>query len=232
MNALAVALARWQHAAGAYWPYVCAAPFLCDRIVRADGVVRRGQGCSLAPPRRLPALARALAASAAAVPSDLHPAIFVDLPPVQSLAATVDLVDAGFVVVPIIQRWVVVPAVLDCRSLVARLAWAGRQVRRPVAERGVVFLLDGDRDGTRARNARNFRVFDNRYQYPADRFPPASFLGKRAVDVLYWITPTGIAPDLTSYAAELREHFPERFVQMAARKPRGGPERLAGVDGA
>lgn len=231
MTALAVALARWQHAAGAYWPYVCAAPFLGDALPPANGaVVGEGHGPSAA--ARLPVLARAFVETLAAIPSDIHPAIFVDLPPDQSLAAAADLVDAGFVVVPIIQRWVSSPAVLDCRPLVARLLRSGRQVRRPSVERGVVFFLDGDRDGLGAARVETPRAFDNRYQYPTDRFPPASFLVARGVDVLYWIAPAGIAPDLQSYAAELREHFPERFVQMAAREPRGGPKPRAGVEGA
>jgi len=79
------ALARWQHAAGPYSPYVCAAPFL---------VPLTGLGATLAPrlPRRL---ARRIAAL---VPAG--GALFIDLPPEQTLGAAPDLSRRGLLTVP------------------------------------------------------------------------------------------------------------------------------------
>lgn len=191
MIAPLAALARWQHAAGEYWPYVCAAPFLGDHPLPT---ARR--------PRRAP-VARWLVGMATALPAEARPAIFVDLPPAATLGATPDLADLGFHVVPVIQRWAAHPAVLDCRALVDRLVLYAALIHRPVSERGVVFLLDGDREGPDRRPDFAPRVFDNRYTYSSDRFPPPTFLRARRIESLSWVGPSDIAQDLRPYLEDL-----------------------------
>lgn len=191
---LSVALARWQHAAGAYWPYVCAVPFLGDTV--PGSAARAGQT----------RLGRWLVKTTTAIPVERHPAIFVDLPPVQILPATPELIGLGFVVVPVIQRWIARPAVIDGAALVRQLAYFATRVRRVPDERGVVFLLDGDRAGPDAKAAAS-RAFDNRYDYSRDRFPPASFLRARGIDSLYWTSLSEPAEDLRPYWDEQKEEF-------------------------
>jgi hypothetical protein len=113
----------------------------------------------------------------------------------------------GYLVVPIIQRWVAAPAVLRCERLLGLLVEYGRQVARPDAPRGVALLLDGERAGVRAAPLRPLpdpRAFDNRYTYRVDRFPQASFLQREAVRSVRWIVPAGLAADLQPYARQLQ----------------------------
>src|SRR5688500_7491306 len=89
---LSRALLCWQDAAGPWWPYVCATPFLSELPVEERDLVRA----------RLPApLARVLGSCDDAGGT----ALYVDLAPETVLAATPVLNGRGYVVVPVIQRW-------------------------------------------------------------------------------------------------------------------------------
>ncbi len=185
------ALARWQHTAGRYWIYVCSAPFVGDPIPIEHPPIGR-------PPRWL-------AEAIGAIPGDERAAVFVDLPPTRTLPATGDLNLLGFAVVPVIQRWITAPAVLRSDRLVACLERFGAVVRRPRPDRGVVFLLDGERGGPpRLRDSTApARTFDNRYQYPPCRFPPPALLRDDAVTGVWWLAPNGVEEDLAGYASGL-----------------------------
>ena len=189
---LARALVRWQRAAGPYWPYVCAAPFLAEFSVAVP--VRSGRPVD------------ALGSAIERIGPDERPALFVDLPPVGTLRSAPALADRGFFVVAVIQRWPAPSAVLDCRDVVRVLVASGALLRRPREPRGVVFLLDGGRAGSvEPGGARPRRAFDNRYGYRADRFPPPEFLRRAGVSVIRWIGAGGIASDLLPYARGLAE---------------------------
>jgi hypothetical protein len=224
------ALIRWQHAAGPYWPYVCAAPFLgnegsaCHPERSAEsvlgpkerGILRCAQDDSYGEADKVghdqkPASARHPAPGSRGTPARLarladrlaldgRLALFVDLPPERTLAAAPGLVEAGFLVVPVVQRWVAARAVIPCRRLVELLIGVGERLRRPTRPRGVVLLLDEARHGPRADRApRAPRGFDNRYSLRADRFPPAEFLRHDRIERVSWLAPNGIAPDLLRY---------------------------------
>jgi hypothetical protein len=209
---LARALACWQHAAGPYWPYVAATPFVGDvsedwvrRVVHAE-LARRGADAARTRRRgdgetRVVGGGRVLH-SILALAGDDRAAIFVDLPPKRALPATAELNRLGFIVVPVVQRWVVSSAVLDCRTLVARLVIDGERSRHPARERGVVFVLDGDRAGPPgyAPGPRVPRRFDNRYAYPPDRLPPPTFLRAHGIVAARWLGP---ARDLQTYRDNL-----------------------------
>ena len=187
---LARALVRWQHAAGPYWPYVCAVPLL-----EPPG-----------PPAPLPAppASTRLARLASLLAQTGRPALFVDLPPERSLPSAPALTASGFLVVPVIQRWAAARAVIPSERLLALLAGLPEWLRRPSPSRGVVLLLDGARLGPPAgRVARVPRAFDNRYPLHTDRFPPASFLQHDHVERIYWLARDGIAPDLLPYLRSL-----------------------------
>jgi hypothetical protein len=133
-------------------------------------------------------------------------ALFLDLRPAESLPATALLNRFGFLVVPVIQRWVASPALLRCERLLGLLVEHGRQVARPSMPRGVAFLLDGERAGAPARPGRTTeppRAFDNRYSYRVDRFPSASFLQLQEIRAVGWVSRTGLAADLQPYARQL-----------------------------
>ena len=187
------ALARWQHAAGAYWPYVCAAPFL-GRDIAAGFRQSAGQRS-----RRLVELLGALPRPAGA-------AVFVDLPPESTLPAVPELNRLGFIAVPVIQRWPAAGAVLPCEALVGLLLAARPERARPAG--GAVFLLDGDRAGQTvstpapARRTAAAR-FDNRYAYPICRFPPPAFLLRQGVQHVWWISASPAAEDLLPYREQL-----------------------------
>src|SRR5581483_2838963 len=123
------ALARWQHAAGPFWPYVAATPFLSASAV---GVLPAG---SRTRPPAFP-LAALLAEHATAA--------FLDLPPAHTLPLAPALTRAGLITVPIIQRWAEPGALLPGGPLVAALIRYGALVARPRMMRGAVFLLDGE----------------------------------------------------------------------------------------
>jgi glutathionylspermidine synthase len=199
-NPVAAALVRWQHQAGDYWPYVCAAPFIGD----APELYQSG-GVTALPARGRPpsVLARTLDQLSPNAPV----ALLIDLPPAQSLAATPRLNRHGFVVVPIIQRWLACPAVLSAQPLLRQLVRYGRVARAPTTVRGVALLLDGERAGSGGRRDTlprpSTRAFDNRYGYPLCRFPPAHFLRARGITTLLWVSSSGLAEDVLPYADEL-----------------------------
>jgi len=77
----------------------------------------------------------------------------------------------------------------------------------PRSDRGVVFLLDGDRAGpvTADEHGPPPRRFDNRYSYRICRFPPPRLLQQDGLTAAFWLSPPGIAPDLIEYAQTLAE---------------------------
>jgi len=138
-------------------------------------------------------------------------AIFIDLPPETTLGATVPLQRLGYIVVPVIQRWAVAPAVVRSERLLGLLVALAGDARAPTAVRGAAFLTDGRRFGTRGqmpalqerpRRVSFGRRFDNRYQYPICRFPPPELLIAQGFERAVWV-PELIAPDLQPYAARL-----------------------------
>ncbi len=185
--ALARALARWQHAAGPFWPYVCAAPFLGQLARPARGPGRPGPGLVGTIERLV-------------VPDGT--ALFVDLPPGGTLPLAPRLNRLGLFVAPAFERWAVSPAVLRCERLLAALVAVGERVARPPAPRGLVVLLDGERAGPPGLSP-NPRTFDNRYAYVTRPFPPPALLAQEGITQVCWLAVQGIAPDLESYAAQL-----------------------------
>src|SRR5262249_18434123 len=119
-------------------------------------------------------------------------AIFVDLLRTSVLPATVWLNQRGFVVVPVIQRWVAFPAVLNCSRLIEQLVTFGGRCRRPSWPRGVVFVLDGDRAG-RKRMVIPPDRFDNRYAYSGSLFPAPEELRRRGFHVVRWVGTAALA---------------------------------------
>jgi hypothetical protein len=188
---MARALVRWQHAAGPYWPYVCATPFL-DARTPVSSPRRR----STAKPAFLHVLEKALL---------LNPvAVFADLPVAETLPATAALRQSGSRVVPVIQRWVVPNAVLNCRRLQEALVANAPRATRLNDRWAVVFLLDSERGGSPQMTGRTPRtLFDNRYDYPICRFPPPTLLKRKGITAVYWLTSDGIAPDLLPYTEQL-----------------------------
>jgi hypothetical protein len=130
-----------------------------------------------------------------ALPDRERSAVFLDLPPRETLPATEQIARLGFLIVPVIQRWVVAEAVLPCEDLQAQLVGHAPRARQTPCERGVVFLLDGERAGPSAQPRR----FDNRYQYPICRFPPPDFLRRHEVNSVYWLPAPPVAEDLAAY---------------------------------
>lgn len=168
------ALIRWQHAAGPFWPYVSATPFLSgagrhERTVEAAG--------------GLP---------------DLHTGLvlFLDLPLSQTLGLAPRLGREGFVVVPVIQRWCTDPAVIPSSELLSALVACARSLRRPREPQGAVFLLDGDRAGPKRPR---LTIFDNRYRYNPNAFPPAEILKRQGITTVRLISRGEPAQDLWAY---------------------------------
>jgi hypothetical protein len=201
---LARALVRWQHAAGPYWPYVCAAPFLGT----GDGerLAREARGRATSPPRasrRQEALADRLLPPEEAPPSGL----LVDLPAEPILALAPLLAERGWYPVPVVQRWIARPAVLPCRRLIERLLLGAWSIRRPSSPRGAVLIADGERIGPTGTVAG--RIFDNRYEYQICRFPSTDFLRDQGVRQVRWITDgtrpidRPVRPDLAPYLEAL-----------------------------
>ena len=213
------ALVQWQYGAGDYWLYVCAAPFVGD-AERCRQTARPGAS----PPRNR--LIRPLRELLGTIAPDEAPAILVDLPPTQTLPAAAILHRLGYLVVPVIQRWVTRPAVLPSERLVSQLVAFGREVRRPRQVRGVVFLLDGDRRGhdqpaAEPREAPGRRrAFDNRYTYPTCRFPPPSFLRDHGITSVRWLSAGDLADDLRPYVEALAQSgFPVNGKPSAEGRP-------------
>jgi hypothetical protein len=217
---LAEALVRWQHAAGPFWPYVCAAPFLGtgDSMELLDDLESdRARQCHIrtcTPPvarwtkeqRKLAAtlldglphgaggLGAAGAEACREAPDGL-PLLLADLPPEPLLAIAPLLADQGWYVVPVIQRWIARPAVLPCRTLLQRLLDRAWRLHRPGTPRGVVLLADGARLGPRGYQQRpRGRAFDNRYEYQICRFPSTAFLQAGGVRQVRWLTARGPGP--------------------------------------
>jgi hypothetical protein len=188
------ALVRWQHAAGPYWPYVCAAPFLGADAVARPGPERRARGWT----RRQRALADDLTGG---------PLVLLELPPEPILDAAPLLVERGWYVVPVIQRWIASPAVLPCGRLMRALVDGARRARRPVSPRGAVLVADGVRAGPPGYPASvTGRTFDNRYEYQICRFPSLDFLAAQGVGHVRWVTARrdgAVGPDLAPYLEDL-----------------------------
>lgn len=219
---LARALVRWQHAAGAYWPYVCAAPFNaeCGTSGEARILATRSRWPRPTPPdgggtkqtrageQGLSAAARLLIDRLDATAKGERVAVFVDLPAVPTLAMAPVLCQRGIHPAPIIQRWVAEHAILPCEALVDTLITVSWQLMRPGQSRGAAFLLDGDRAGPlrfRADGTAPARRFDNRYEYPICRFPLPGFLRSDGITAVYWCSAGGVAVDLEPYAELLTE---------------------------
>ncbi len=188
-RALAHALIRWQHAAGPYWPYVCAAPFF-------------GTLTTSPPSAPKTSLTSDLIRALDGLPSALRTAVFLDLPVTRTLAETPALESIGFRIVPVIQRWVASKAALPCEPLLEQLVACQPSRLKAREDRGVVFVLDGERAGPidTGMRARSSQRFNNRYSYRICRFPPARFLQQDGITAVRWISSSGIAPDLRSYA--------------------------------
>lgn len=200
------ALLAWQRAAGPYWSYVCAAPFLAEGIT----------------PRAL--FPRPTEASHALVETVCREGeekrlIVVDLPARVTLAATPELHRLGYRVVPIIQRWIVPNAVLPSRRLLNALVGIAQRAARPVEPiRGVVICLDGERSGRVGASGSASR-FDNRYAYPVCRFPPARLLQSDGVAAVTWISNGPLAADLLPYRESLTPDLPSRDISLAGPDP-------------
>ncbi|HLZ07325.1 MAG TPA: hypothetical protein VKT80_01965, partial [Chloroflexota bacterium] len=191
IQALAVALTRWQHAAGDYWPFVCAAPFV-SAMEWLEWAGRQEQPRPKIVDCRPPAvLAQAIEDTGA----DGRIAIFVDLSATSVLPSTAWLNRRGFVVVPIIQRWVGHPAVLDCSRLIDQLIAFSRHCRPLKSPRGVVFVLDGERAGRKGVVGFQTR-FDNRYAYSGGLLPSPDDLRRQGIIVVRWVTTSELAADL------------------------------------
>ncbi len=225
VSILARALVRWQHAAGPFWPYICAAPFLstADAETLARRVWAHGEADTGDRARREPGSHRAL------VDRLVGPAetggsqtgmgtmgmggksggalavILADLPPEPLLAAAPLLVERGWYVVPVIQRWIATPAVLPCRRLLERLLLGARCIRRPSEPRGLFLVADGERTGRPGYPATvTGQSFDNRYEYQICRFPSIDVLRSQNVGRVRWLTRGGVvASDLLPYQEAL-----------------------------
>jgi hypothetical protein len=182
------ALLRWQRTAGPYWPYVCAAPFLGPLPPPAHRPPR---------PRPSPALLDLLTHLTGPAT-----ALFVDLPAPAALGAAPSLSRLGVAVVPVLQRWCAPRSLLPSRPLLDALIAAAPVTAPPRHGSRVVFFLDGERAGPPGLQPPAHR-FDNRYDYPACRFPPPELLRREGVARVLWLSRRGIAPDLRGYAHRL-----------------------------
>ena len=187
---LARALILWQAAAGPYWPFVNAAPFVSGQV--AGPTIKRRT--------RVPWWLREVVTSRATPGITRRAAVayFVDVSPMRVLPAAPWLNRRGFIVVPVIQRWAVQRGVLRSERLLAQLVEVGECVQPPVGDRGVIFILDGDRGGQSPVRAAP-RRFDNRYAYPICRFPSADFLLTHGIRDVCWLFVGSFADDLKPY---------------------------------
>jgi hypothetical protein len=125
------------------------------------------------------------------------------------LPGTPVLTGLGLLVVPVIQRWCIAPAVLPSQHLVDLLAAYGTWAVATREPRGVVFLLDADRRGRgwqlAERDRAPRRSFDNRYRYSPDRFPSAATLRRQGITTVRWVARDGVAEDLQPYVQGLAD---------------------------
>jgi glutathionylspermidine synthase len=153
-------------------------------------------------------------------------ALFVDLPAPATLAAAPPLSQLGVAVVPVVQRWCTPRAVLSSRPLLDALVAAAEIVAPPRDGSRVVLLLDGERAGRRGLQPPAHR-FDNRYDYPACRFPPPELLRREGVTRVLWLSRGGIAPDLRAYAQRLAAAgLPPDIVDAGPRAAAPSPRNL------
>ena len=201
---LAKALVRWQHAAGPYWPYVCAAPF--QVTADAEALAQQAWARTTRPVRRGPSRASPVDLGVPPAPA----LVLLDLPPEPTIAAASSFVANGWYVVPVVQRWIASPAVLPCRRLMDRLIGGAWQARRPTSPRGAVLIADGERAGRFGYPVTvPGRAFDNRYEYQICRFPSTDFLLAQGVRHVRWYTSgtrpeeRPVRPDLAPYQEAL-----------------------------
>ncbi|MFN8522380.1 MAG: hypothetical protein U0821_04665 [Chloroflexota bacterium] len=181
------ALIRWQRAAGPLWSYVLAAPFIAPVPLPRSPRLRE---------EAVPGLQQTVA-------EHIHGGVvIVDLDPVVGLRQAPEWTQAGAFVVPVIQRWPAHPAVLDSRALLRALVSPTVAPRKPSTPDGVVLVLDGPRAG-RPGPPLHARLFDNRYQYPLCRFPPASLLASQSIGRATLVTDRSVAPDVLPYLGAL-----------------------------
>jgi hypothetical protein len=128
-------------------------------------------------------------------------ALFLDLPPFETLGLTPALMERGFMVVPIIQRWCTEPAVIPTQDLLGALVATARSLGRPRDPRGAVFLLDGDRAGPKRPR---LTAFDNRYRYNLNAFPPAEVLKREGITSVRLVSRGEPARDVWAYLDALR----------------------------
>jgi hypothetical protein len=200
---LSEALQRWQEAAGPYWMYVCAAPFV-------------SAPSDLAQVEPSPANL-ALQTMLSSLTDEPGSAVFLDLPPAVTLPATGACNQLGLVVAPVIQRWIASTAVLPSEQLAMDLTTFAMEAMPPGPASGVVFLLDGDRAGPGHETQLDGpgrpatqpiglpELFDNRYSYPVCRFPAPAFLQREGIERVHWVADSGVAADLREYVHALEE---------------------------
>jgi hypothetical protein len=184
------AFVYWQRAAGRYWQFVCATPFLCPvppASIPMDWHVDPG----------LIGLINSIKGP--------RPAIFVDLALSRTLPATPALESLGFRVVPIIQRWPNAKAVLPSGPIQQELIACRSRHRASEADRGLIVLLDGERAGPEQGSASPDQLFDNTYPYVICRFPPVRLLHEDGVGATYLVSSAGVASDLSDYAGALEQ---------------------------
>jgi hypothetical protein len=148
--------------------------------------------------------------------------VLVELPPEPVLAVAPLLVERGWYVVPVIQRWTTSPAVLPCQRLLATLVRGAGLARRPDTPIGAVLVADGERAGPPGYpTVVAARAFDNRYEYQICRFPSMDFLRAHDVRQARWITGRAdgmVGPDVAPYLEEMLRAGIE--VEVAAWSPR------------
>lgn len=193
-TALARAFVRWQHAAGPYWPYVCAVPFLSDA-----GAVRMPPECRSS--GRAELTYRPLAETVARGRPQTRSAVFIDLKIERTLPQTAALRALGFRVIPVVQRWIEPNGLLPGVRLIEALLRHQPRLTCPATDRGAVFLLDAERNRDLRRAPAN--RFDNRYSYPVCRFPPAALLLAAGVHHATYVGAGGLAEDLREYVESL-----------------------------
>ncbi len=162
----------WTRAAGPFWQYVAAMPFLVH------------------PSRHRAPLP--LDAARTAIERSILPffdsargrvALLLDLPPDLGLATTLAFHEERWLVVPVMSRWPTERPALPVDSLLAQLIWLSAELRPPAEPRGIVFLLDAERQTLPHPDAVEHK-FDNRYVYSTDDLPSARMLLEWGVEAV------------------------------------------------